>query len=69
MIRGRIRDNICRGVAQSGSALGSGPRGRRFKSCRPDDANKPPQRWCGFFDFCLLTKDEFWIFSPVLLTL
>ena len=25
-----------RGVAQSGSALGSGPRSRRFKSCRPD---------------------------------
>ena len=26
----------CRGVAQPGRALGSGPRGRRFKSCRPD---------------------------------
>jgi hypothetical protein len=25
-----------RGVAQLGSALGSGPRGRRFKSSRPD---------------------------------
>ena len=25
-----------RGVAQCGSALGSGLRGRRFKSCRPD---------------------------------
>ena len=25
-----------RGVAQSGSALGWGPSGRRFKSCRPD---------------------------------
>ena len=25
-----------RGVAQFGSALGSGLRGRRFKSCRPD---------------------------------
>ena len=25
-----------RGVAQFGSALGSGPRGRRFKSSRPD---------------------------------
>jgi hypothetical protein len=25
-----------RGVAQSGSALGSGPRGRQFKPARPD---------------------------------
>ncbi len=25
-----------RGVAQSGRVLGSGPRGRRFKSARPD---------------------------------
>ena len=25
-----------RGVAQLGSALGSGPRGRKFKSCFPD---------------------------------
>lgn len=25
-----------RGVAQPGRALGSGPRGRKFKSCRPD---------------------------------
>ncbi len=25
-----------RGVAQSGSALAWGARGRRFKSCRPD---------------------------------
>jgi predicted RNase H-like HicB family nuclease len=28
-----------RGVAQSGSALGWGPSGRRFKSCLPDIAN------------------------------
>ena len=27
---------LCRGVAQPGRALGSGPRGRRFKSSRPD---------------------------------
>ena len=26
----------CRGIAQFGSALGSGPRGRRFKSCCSD---------------------------------
>jgi hypothetical protein len=29
-----------RGVAQSGSALGWGPSGRRFKSCLPDSADK-----------------------------
>ena len=29
-------NTIIRGVAQFGSALGSGPRGRRFKSCRLD---------------------------------
>jgi hypothetical protein len=29
-----------RGVAQSGSALGWGPSGRRFKSCLPDVDNK-----------------------------
>ena len=28
-----------RGVAQSGSAPGWGPGGRRFKSSRPDDGN------------------------------
>ena len=27
---------ICRDVAQLGSALGLGPRGRRFESCLPD---------------------------------
>ena len=30
------RFNKCRGVAQPGRALGSGPRGRRFESSRPD---------------------------------
>jgi hypothetical protein len=29
-------EEILRGVAQLGRALGSGPRGRKFKSCRPD---------------------------------
>src|SRR5262245_7463220 len=32
-----------RGVAQSGSALGWGPSGRRFKSCLPDSSS-PPRR-------------------------
>ena len=30
------RSHVCRGVAQPGRALGSGPRGRRFESSRPD---------------------------------
>ena len=32
----RIRVHACRGVAQPGRALGSGSRGRRFESSRPD---------------------------------
>lgn len=31
-----------RGVAQFGSALGLGPRGRRFESCRPDQRRGEP---------------------------
>jgi hypothetical protein len=31
-----LRSDPRRGVAQPGRALGSGPRGRRFKSSRPD---------------------------------
>src|SRR5712672_2184325 len=34
-----------RGVAQSGSALGWGPSGRRFKSCLPD---RPIERLAGY---------------------
>ena len=30
----------CRGVAQPGRALGSGPRGRRFESSRPDQKSQ-----------------------------
>jgi hypothetical protein len=33
---GLLRPLHRRGVAQLGRALGSGPRGRRFKSCHPD---------------------------------
>ena len=33
----RANAGVFRGVAQLGRALGSGPRGRRFKSCHPDD--------------------------------
>ncbi len=32
----KTRSNTSRGVAQSGSAPGLGPGGRRFESCRPD---------------------------------
>ena len=34
--RRAVSSIVLRGVAQPGSALGSGPRGRRFKSGRPD---------------------------------
>src|SRR3989304_2412086 len=37
-----------RGVAQSGSALAWGARGRRFKSSRPDQ--KTVRNWRSFFD-------------------
>ena len=45
--RGLILNQIFRGVAQLGSALRSGRRGRKFKSCRPDlsfcfSQNLPP---------------------------
>src|SRR5229473_7089977 len=36
-----VKPDRDRGVAQPGRALGSGPRGRRFKSCLPDLV-KPP---------------------------
>ena len=36
----RVRPQKCRGVAQPGRALGSGPRGRRFKSSRPDQFSR-----------------------------
>src|ERR1700761_1690458 len=32
--------SVCRGVAQSGSARGLGPRGRRFKPCLPDQKER-----------------------------
>ena len=32
----RFHSSFCRDVAQFGSALDWGSRGRRFKSCRPD---------------------------------
>ena len=47
----------CRGVAQFGSALGSGLRGRRFESCRPDHIEKgqPSPSGGGFFRVCRLS--------------
>lgn len=38
-----------RGVAQSGSALGSGPRGRRFESSRPDQIPITPELVLSFW--------------------
>src|SRR6266508_4049669 len=35
----------CRGVAQPGRALGSGPRGRRFESSRPDHKFLAKRQW------------------------
>ena len=44
---GRIAVHACRGVAQPGRALGSGPRGRWFESTRPDQLSPPVvQRMC-----------------------
>src|SRR6266850_3337662 len=37
-----IRPERHRGVAQPGSALGLGPRGRRFESSRPDQKRNQP---------------------------
>ena len=37
---GKIAVRLGRGVAQPGRALGSGPRGRRFKSSRPDQIQR-----------------------------
>lgn len=39
MIKKRIIITLSRGVAQLGSALAWGARGRRFKSFRPDQLN------------------------------
>ena len=33
-----------REVAQAGSALGLGPRGRRFESCLPDEDENNPRK-------------------------
>ena len=44
---GKMTVRLGRGVAQPGRALGSGPRGRRFKSFRPDQShpqNGPQKR-------------------------
>ena len=41
----------CRGVAQLGSALVSGTRGREFESRRPDQIELQPALRCRFFVF------------------
>ena len=46
---------IFRGVAQLASALGSGPRGRRFKSARPDHCKFPPEIYASA-DLSLVTN-------------
>ena len=47
--------SIFRGVAQLGSAFGSGPKGRRFKSCHLDQKMAGNLRISGFF-LCNLHK-------------
>ena len=44
-----------RGVAQFGSAFGSGPKGRRFKSCHLDQFSRPDVARCPVF-YCVLHK-------------
>ena len=51
-----IGSTIYRGVAQFGSAFGSGPKGRRFKSCHLDQKTAGNLRISGFF-LCNLHKD------------
>ena len=48
--------SIYRGVAQFGSAFGSGPKGRRFKSCHLDQKTAGNLRISGFF-LCNLHKN------------
>lgn len=52
--------NIYPGVAQFGSALGSGPRGRGFES-RHSDQKKETAKWRLFFifDFVWLVQKSF----------
>ena len=53
-----------RGVAQPGSVLVWGTRGRKFKSCRPDQniSKKPALRWLFLFMSSVLS---FALFIPV----
>jgi hypothetical protein len=55
----------CRGVAQPGRALGSGPRGRRFKSSRPDhNSSAPLQRVCSGRSFWRAPAEAPFFCSP-----
>ena len=48
----RLLNKWLRGVAQSGSAPGLGPGGRRFESCRPDFfLKRQPSIWLSLFFF------------------
>ena len=49
--------SIFRGVAQFGSAFGSGPKGRRFKSCHLDQFSRPDVVRCPVF-FCVLHENS-----------
>ena len=52
-VRSAVRlECMYRGVAQSGSASGLGPEGRRFESYRPDHIVKRPLPGPFLFHFC-----------------
>ena len=52
-VRSAVRlECMYRGVAQSGSASGLGPEGRRFESYRPDHIVKRPLSGPFLFHFC-----------------
>ena len=61
-------NNKCRGVAQFGSALVSGTRGREFESRRPDQIKNFRNRMkMRFFLFLRLRCDDFYRFELALL--
>ncbi len=44
-----VNTMIIRDVAQFGSAFGWGPKGRKFKSCRPDHEDIKRDKFLAFF--------------------
>ena len=66
-LRGVKRPFLRRGVAQSGSALEWGSRGRRFKSSRPDQIKtRGYDKYCNplFFAFFVIGTQNGTLFDP-----